>query len=93
MAFEAAMHEGDWSIDDELRVNYLTSHLKAIYGAIKYGVPVKGYLYWSLLDNFEWAEGLLPRFGLIRVAYPSQERSLRKSARVYADIARMNGLP
>jgi beta-glucosidase len=93
MAFEAAMHEGDWSIDDELRVNYLTSHLKAIYGAIKSGVSVKGYLYWSLLDNFEWAEGLLPRFGLIRVAYPSQERSLRKSARVYADIARMNGLP
>jgi len=93
MAFEAAMHEGDWSIDDELRINYLTTHLRAVYRAIKGGVPVKGYLYWSLLDNFEWAEGLLPRFGLVRIAYPSQERTLRKSALVYADIALLNGLP
>ena len=91
-SFESALHEGDWSITDDLRVSYLTSHLSAIHRAIKDGAAVKGYLYWSLLDNFEWAEGLLPRFGLVRVAYPTQERSLRKSALIYADIARSNGL-
>jgi beta-glucosidase len=92
MAFESGLHEGDWSMVDDLRVSYLNSHLLAIHRAIKDGAAVKGYLYWSLLDNFEWAEGLSPRFGLVRVAYPTQERSLRKSALVYADIARLNGL-
>lgn len=90
--FESTLDSGDWSITDDVRVNYLRSHLLAIYRAIKDGARVKGYLYWSLLDNFEWAEGLLPRFGLVRVAYPTQERSLRKSALIYADIARLNGL-
>ncbi|HEY9684897.1 MAG TPA: family 1 glycosylhydrolase [Oculatellaceae cyanobacterium] len=92
MPFEHTLHEGDWSIADDLRVQYLTSHLHAVHRAIKDGAAVKGYLYWSLLDNFEWAEGLLPRFGLVRVSYPTQERSLRKSALIYADIARLNGL-
>jgi beta-glucosidase len=91
-AFDATMHEGDWSISDDLRVGYLKSHLLAVHRAIKSGAAVKGYLYWSLLDNFEWAEGLLPRFGLVRVAYPTQERSLRKSALAYAEMARKNGL-
>jgi beta-glucosidase len=93
MAFDAALHEGDWSISDELRVSYLRSHLRAVHRAIADGAIVKGYFYWSLLDNFEWAEGFLPRFGLVRVAYPSQKRTLRKSALVYAEIAKLNGLP
>ncbi|MGX9080436.1 family 1 glycosylhydrolase, partial [Klebsiella pneumoniae] len=46
----------------------------------------------SLLDNFEWAEGLKPRFGLVRITYPTQERTLRKSAHVYADIVKNNGI-
>jgi beta-glucosidase len=91
-AFAHDLDEGDWSLADEERVKYLTSHLMALHQAIEDGANVKGYLYWSLLDNFEWAEGLRPRFGLVRVAYPSQERTLRKSAIVYADIARRNGL-
>lgn len=92
MAFPADLDEGDWSLADDLRVKFLASHLLALHNAIKRGANVKGYLYWSLTDNFEWAEGLSPRFGLVRVSYPTQERVLRKSARVYADIARRNGL-
>jgi beta-glucosidase len=90
-AFPADLGEGDWSLADDIRVQYLTSHLQALHHAIEDGANVKGYLYWSLTDNFEWAEGLSPRFGLVRVAYPTQERTLRKSARVYGDIARLNG--
>jgi beta-glucosidase len=70
----------------------LTAHLTALHNAIEDGANVKGYMYWSLMDNFEWAEGLRPRFGLIRVAYPTQERTFRHSANVYADIAKRNGL-
>ena len=92
MTFPASLSEGDWSLIDEDRVRYLTSHLRALHRAITDGANVTGYLYWSLLDNFEWADGLATRFGLVRVAYPTQERTLRKSARIYADIARRNGV-
>ncbi|HEY9714430.1 MAG TPA: family 1 glycosylhydrolase, partial [Chroococcales cyanobacterium] len=91
-AFTADLDEGDWSLADDQRVSYLTSHLMALHRAIENGANVKGYIYWSLMDNFEWAEGLRPRFGLVRIAYPSQSRTLRKSAEVYAEIARHNRL-
>jgi beta-glucosidase len=91
-AFPADLAEGDWSLEDEQRVQYLHLHLLAIHRAICAGVNVKGYLHWALLDNFEWAEGLRIRFGLVRVAFPTQERTLRKSALVYADIARCNAI-
>jgi beta-glucosidase len=90
--FPAHLVEGDWSLADDYRIRYLISHLKAMHKAIKKGANVKGYLYWSLLDNFEWAEGLKARFGLVRVAFPTQERTLRKSAYVYAKIASSNAL-
>lgn len=88
----AELNEGDWSLSDDTRIQYMTSHLMAIHRAIQSGANVKGYLYWSLLDNFEWAEGLKLRFGLVRVSYPTQERTLRKSARVYADFAKKNAI-
>jgi beta-glucosidase len=91
-AFPAELSDGDWSLADDMRVQYLTSHLQALHRAIEQGVNVKGYLYWSLTDNFEWAEGLRPRFGLVRIAYPTQERTLRKSAEIYADIAKRNAV-
>jgi beta-glucosidase len=91
-AFPHDLDEGDWSLADDKRINYLTAHLMALHHAIEDGANVQGYMYWSLLDNFEWAEGLRPRFGLIRVAYPSQVRTLRQSATVYADIVKQNGL-
>jgi beta-glucosidase len=90
--FPADMTEGDWSLEDDQRISYLQSHLLAIHRAITSGVNVTGYLHWALLDNFEWAEGLRIRFGLVRVAFPTQERTLRKSALVYADIARSNAI-
>ncbi len=85
--------DGDWSLDDDDRSAFLVAHLQAIYKAIKAGINIKGYLHWSLLDNFEWAEGLRIRFGLIRIAYPGQERTLRASAKLYAKIAKSNTLP
>jgi len=90
--FAANLTIGDWSIHDEDRCDYLETHLLSIYEAIQAGINIKGYLHWSLLDNFEWAEGLQIRFGLVRVAYPSQERTLRDSARLYAKIAGSNSL-
>jgi beta-glucosidase len=91
-AFPADLSEGDWSLVDDMRISYLTTHIEALHRAIKAGANVRGYLYWSLTDNFEWAEGLRPRFGLVRIAYPTQERTLRKSAEVYANIAKQNGI-
>lgn len=90
--FSPDLSEGDWSIEDAKRCQYLQSHLVAIHRAIESGVNVKGYLHWSLTDNFEWAEGLSPRFGLVRVAYPTQERTFRKSAELYARVAADNSI-
>lgn len=91
--FSPDMIDGEWSLEDHERVDYLVSHLISVHKAIKAGVKVIGYLHWSLTDNFEWAEGLTPRFGLVRVTYPDQTRSLRKSATEYAKIVRDNAIP
>jgi beta-glucosidase len=91
-AFSSDLNEGDWSLSDEQRVRYLVSHLVALQKAIGKGENIRGYLHWSLLDNFEWSDGLKPRFGLVRVAYPSQKRTLRKSAGVYAEIVARGGI-
>jgi beta-glucosidase len=90
--FSAELTDGDWSLDDDLRCNYLLAHLIAVHKAIRMGANVKGYLHWSLLDNFEWAEGLRARFGLVRVAYPTLERTLRKSAKLFGEICGQNAL-
>jgi beta-glucosidase len=90
--FPAHMNGGNWSLDDHDRVRYLVSHLMAVHQALQAGANVRGYFHWSLTDNFEWAEGLQCRFGLVRVAYPTQERTLRRSARIYAEIARRNAI-
>jgi beta-glucosidase len=90
--YDAALRDGDWSLEDDARVRYLVSHLSSLHRAIADGANVKGYLHWSLLDNFEWADGLQARFGLVRVSYPTLERTLRRSAFIYKKIAGMNGL-
>jgi beta-glucosidase len=61
-------------VDDPRRVEYLRSHVAAVGEAIDAGVDVRGYFVWSLTDNFEWAEGYRPRFGLLHVDYPTQRR-------------------
>jgi beta-galactosidase len=81
--------------DDDQRRRFLRDHLRAMHDAIEVdGVrEVRGYFHWSLLDNFEWAEGYGPRFGLYSVVPGSPARRARPSARLYARIARANGLP
>lgn len=78
--------------DDRQRARFILRHLAHIARAIQSGVTVLGYLYWSLLDNFEWAEGYGPRFGLIEVDYTTQERRIRPSARTFAEVCRTNQL-
>ena len=57
------------------RATFLQQHLHAVAEALREGIPVKGYFYWSLLDNFEWAEGFRPRFGLYHVDYKTMKRT------------------
>ena len=77
---------------DTLREDYIKGYLRAVHRAIVDGVPVLGYLYWSLLDNYEWNYSFDKRFGLIEVDYKTQKRTIRHSARAYADIIKHNGL-
>ena len=65
---------------------FLETHLDAILDAREAGVDVRGYFYWSLLDNFEWAWGYHKRFGLVRVDYETQQRTLKDSALAYQAI-------
>lgn len=65
--------------DDKLRARFIEEHLQQILKAKKAGIPVMGYLHWSLTDNFEWAMGLSPRFGLVRIDYATQRRIPRPS--------------
>ena len=78
--------------DDDQRADYIADHLFAVWRALREGADVRGYFHWSLLDNFEWAKGFEPRFGLVEVDYQTMERRIRSSARVYARIAKQNGL-
>ncbi len=73
-------------INDQRRVNYLTSHINSMNHAISHGVPVHGYFAWSLFDNFEWAEGYSKRFGLVYVDFKSQLRTPKLSYRTYQEI-------
>ncbi len=68
---------------DELRQRYLVDHVRAVREAIAQGADVRGYFHWSLLDNFEWAEGYTTPFGLVEVDRASGERRPRESARLY----------
>jgi beta-glucosidase len=78
--------EADGSIDDTDRVAFLEAHLGAILDAVDAGVPVRGYFYWSLMDNFEWAWGYDKRFGIVRVDYDTQKRTPKASAIAYTRI-------
>ena len=63
----------------------------AASSAVDEGIPVLGYQHWSIMDNFEWCSGYGPRFGLIHVDYETQKRTIKDSARYYAEIIRTNG--
>lgn len=78
--------------DDKYRGQYIKDLVYWIHKAIEDGVPVKGYMYWSLLDNFEWALGYKERFGLIEIDYETKERKVRGSAYEYKKICEENAL-
>lgn len=73
---------------DKYRKGWIAESVKSMDGAMKDGVPMLGYIHWSLLDNFEWAEGFWPRFGLIEVDYKTQARKVRPSAIWYSKLIR-----
>jgi beta-glucosidase len=78
--------------DDDQRIDYVRQALEGVQRAIAGGVDVRGYTYWSLLDNFEWAFGYGPRFGLVSVDRTTFERTPKPSARWLGDIAKANAL-
>lgn len=77
---------------DKKRSWFIANILKFVHQAITEGADVKGYLHWSLIDNFEWDKGFFPRFGLVEVDYKTQKRTPRSSATFYADIIKKNHL-
>lgn len=78
----------DGRVEDELRRQYIESHVLAMAQAMEQGVNARGYFVWSLLDNFEWAEGYSKRFGIVHVDYETQRRTLKRSAEWYRSLMR-----
>jgi beta-glucosidase len=76
----------DGVVDDQPRIDYLDSHLRAIATAVQRGVDVRGYYTWSLMDNFEWSEGFTQRFGLVHVDYETLVRTPKRSFQWFADM-------
>jgi beta-glucosidase len=83
--------EGD--VDDLERVSYLASHFGETLEAVEAGVDVRGYFVWSLLDNFEWADGYSRRFGLVYVDFGTQDRIPKASARWYQRLIAAHAVP
>lgn len=79
-------------VEDGDRVAYLEAHLAQAARAVADGIPLKGYYAWSLLDNFEWAEGYGKRFGLVHVDFQTQKRTIKASGHRYAQIIRDNAV-
>lgn len=73
-------------VNDCDRIDYYQGHLNAVHEAVEQGVNVKGYFAWSLMDNFEWAEGYLKRFGIVHVDYTTQVRTIKASGKAYRKL-------
>ncbi|MFA5337931.1 MAG: family 1 glycosylhydrolase [Candidatus Omnitrophota bacterium] len=84
------MENGTAEIEDSLYKEYLFSHLQCVARAISEGTDIKGYFWWSLIDNFEWDYGFGPKFGLIDVNYDTFERRIKPFALTYAKICKEN---
>jgi beta-glucosidase len=82
------LENGIATLDDRLRCDFLREHALVLGHAIASGIPIRGYFYWSLLDNFEWLEGFRPRFGLFEVDYGTFGRRRRPSADLFAVLGR-----
>ncbi|MEM5509021.1 GH1 family beta-glucosidase [Pseudoalteromonas sp. AS71] len=70
-------------VNDLDRLSYYNTHLNAVHNAVEQGVVIRGYFAWSLMDNFEWAEGYLKRFGIVYVDYKTQQRTIKNSGLAY----------
>ncbi len=84
------MENGIPDVEDNKRADFIRDHLYWVHKAIEEGVDVQGYFYWSLLDNFEWAAGWAPKFGLVEVNRKTFERKIKTSAKVYKEICESN---
>ena len=82
----------DGRVHDIERTDYIARHIAAVGDALRQGVPMAGYMVWSLLDNFEWASGYAKRFGIVHVDYATQQRTLKDSALWYRDFLRAQKL-
>lgn len=82
---------GPEGVPDPLRIAYLRSHLGAVAQALRQGVPLRGYMAWSLLDNLEWAHGFSKRFGLVHVDFATGQRTPKDSAHWYARTIASHG--
>ena len=83
-AFKDTLQDG--RIQDSGRTAYLAAHIAAVGEALRQGVPMAGYMVWSLMDNFEWASGYAKRFGIVHVDYATQQRTLKDSALWYREF-------
>jgi beta-glucosidase len=81
------------TVDDSERITYLRDHLVAAHQAISAGVRLEGYHVWSLLDNFEWAQGYTQRWGIVHVDFDTQVRTPKRSAQWYRDVIAANAVP
>ncbi|MEL7180513.1 MAG: family 1 glycosylhydrolase [Pseudomonadota bacterium] len=79
--------DADGVINDQVRLDYIGAHLEVLADATDAGIPLQGYFAWSLMDNFEWAEGYKMRFGIVHVDYDTQVRTVKKSGQWFAEIA------
>jgi beta-glucosidase len=90
-AFDDVADASGFVADDD-RTSYLAEHIAAVAAAREQGADIRGYFAWSLMDNFEWAEGYAKRFGIVHVDYDTQVRTPKQSALWYRDtIARVRG--
>lgn len=80
----------DGQIADTKRLAYISAHVKEVALTIKSGVPIHGYFAWSLMDNFEWAEGYSRRFGIVHVDFATQKRTVKHSGQWFAETAKHN---
>jgi beta-glucosidase len=85
-------HLDSGRVRDERRIHYLRDHIAQVHCAIQDGIPVHGYLVWSLLDNFEWQLGYQMRFGLVHVDFQTQARTIKDSGQWFAQVIQENGL-
>ena len=88
-AYDYPVENGE--VNDHLRVDYLIAHLEQLSQAIDLGCPLDSYFAWSLLDNYEWAEGYRKRFGLVHVDFETLQRTPKLSAKIYSQIVSANG--